>query len=249
MVVMSLLGLSENAEASRSRSRQRETKERASRPAAAKREARDADMDSDMAELVGMIGRVSLSAMSRADNALGMMLDVMLLPEDAQGPAGKLLTVVMKDKMREYHELTQAASKENKAKVGPPHVRAWEGLLAWAEQYQEGNEALKVALQEHVAELKTVKPTERVNTIASSVKYCRVNKAYKKGVIKLEVRVEDVEELRSAAKVWRQVRAVLLLLKGAEWRQGKAPQNALQRRCVQKMKDMGMIKEGAMEED
>eukprot|EP00929_Paragymnodinium_shiwhaense_P030801 TRINITY_DN17388_c0_g1_i2.p3 TRINITY_DN17388_c0_g1~~TRINITY_DN17388_c0_g1_i2.p3 ORF type:complete len:245 (-),score=80.27 TRINITY_DN17388_c0_g1_i2:827-1561(-) len=244
---MSLLGLSENVEASRSRSRQRETKERASRPGA-KREVRDVDMDGDMAELVGMIGRVSLGAMSRADNALGMLLDGMLLPEDAQGPAGKLLTVTMKDNMREYHELAQAASKADKGKLGPPHVRAWEALLAWAEQFQEGNEALKVALQEHVAELKAVKPTDGVNIIASSVKYCRVHKAYKQGVIKLEVRVEDVEELGSAAKVWRQVRAVLLLLKGAEWRQGKAPQGALQRRCVQKMKEMGMIKEGAMED-
>eukprot|EP00929_Paragymnodinium_shiwhaense_P034196 TRINITY_DN18638_c0_g2_i1.p1 TRINITY_DN18638_c0_g2~~TRINITY_DN18638_c0_g2_i1.p1 ORF type:complete len:246 (+),score=83.07 TRINITY_DN18638_c0_g2_i1:273-1010(+) len=237
-----MLGLSEPS--SRSRTRTPMMKKDAGggdrAEQATKKEA--ASSEDDMKALVSLIGRVSLGASSKADSALGMLLDVMILPDDIVNTKGERLNVVVQDKMREYNEMTKAADR---ARMGPPHVRAWEALVSWAQLLKDegGNEALKKALVDHAQEVKAMAPDVRVFSLGRAIKFCRVTKAYRQGTMRLECRIEEATECKTAERVWIEMYGVLTKMKGAEAKQGRAPQGALQRKCVETMKTMGMLKE------
>eukprot|EP00929_Paragymnodinium_shiwhaense_P100769 TRINITY_DN63342_c0_g1_i1.p2 TRINITY_DN63342_c0_g1~~TRINITY_DN63342_c0_g1_i1.p2 ORF type:complete len:238 (-),score=90.55 TRINITY_DN63342_c0_g1_i1:85-798(-) len=237
-----MLGLSEpNA---RSRTRTRMAKKGQKEDCKKERE----EEGEEMKTLIALIGRVSLGASSRADAACGMLLDVMIMTEATQNEKGESMSLAIKDKMREFNEMVKGASKEDKEQLGPPHVRAWGGLLSWT-QHLPG-EGLKKALQEHATEVKDMRPEERAVAIGSAVKYCRLSKASKQGAVKLECRVQEAAECSSAAKTWKALRWTLMKMKSTEVKQGKAPQGALQRKCVEKMKQLGMLKEDdRMKED
>eukprot|EP00929_Paragymnodinium_shiwhaense_P084247 TRINITY_DN45029_c0_g3_i1.p2 TRINITY_DN45029_c0_g3~~TRINITY_DN45029_c0_g3_i1.p2 ORF type:complete len:107 (-),score=21.82 TRINITY_DN45029_c0_g3_i1:179-499(-) len=67
--------------------------------------------DDDMKTLVSLVGRLSLSTAAKADSAMGMLLDVFLLPEDTAAASGERMAEQIKIKTREYSELTRRRRK------------------------------------------------------------------------------------------------------------------------------------------
>eukprot|EP00929_Paragymnodinium_shiwhaense_P045298 TRINITY_DN23163_c0_g2_i2.p2 TRINITY_DN23163_c0_g2~~TRINITY_DN23163_c0_g2_i2.p2 ORF type:complete len:245 (-),score=74.43 TRINITY_DN23163_c0_g2_i2:95-829(-) len=235
-----MLGLSENTTRSRTRTPIGKKTEKATGEAARK----EKNEDDEMRIIIGLIGRVSLGASSKADSALGMLLDVLIVPDNIANEKDERLNIAVKDKMREYSDMTKATDRAERAKLGPPHVRAWEAVISWAQALKQDakTEPLMKALAEHAQEVKSMAPETRIVKLACAVKFCRVSKAYKQGTMRVEMRVEDSPECTTAEKVWIELHRVLMR-KGAEAKQGRAPQGALQRKCVEKMKSMGMLRE------
>eukprot|EP00929_Paragymnodinium_shiwhaense_P045300 TRINITY_DN23163_c0_g3_i2.p2 TRINITY_DN23163_c0_g3~~TRINITY_DN23163_c0_g3_i2.p2 ORF type:complete len:185 (-),score=62.43 TRINITY_DN23163_c0_g3_i2:350-904(-) len=176
---------------------------------------------------------------------MGMLLDVLIAPDNLENEKGERLNMAVKDKMREYSDMTKATDRAERAKLDPPHVRAWEAVISWAQELKKEtkSEALMKALAEHAQEVKAMTPETRITKLAGAVKFCRVSKAYKQGTMRVEMRVEESADCTTAKNVWTELYWLLVKHKGAEAKQGRAPQGALQRKCVEKMKAMGMIRE------
>eukprot|EP00929_Paragymnodinium_shiwhaense_P033290 TRINITY_DN18305_c0_g2_i1.p1 TRINITY_DN18305_c0_g2~~TRINITY_DN18305_c0_g2_i1.p1 ORF type:complete len:253 (+),score=83.94 TRINITY_DN18305_c0_g2_i1:240-998(+) len=243
-----MLGLTAATAVRRSRTPQRETKKSAagatkSSASAAKKEEEVVE-GRDMRELITMVSKLALSATTKSDNALGMLLDVLLLTdEDCKARTAGPLSEKIREQLRLYAVEVKDASKEKRAAAGPPYVRAWDAVVTWAAALQEdeASEAVRQAVLDHINEVKEMQPASRIATIGLAVRFCKLSKTFNKGVSRLEVRVQDCEECKSAHKMWTLLRGHMISKLRADMRQGRAPPNALQRKTVEKMRELGML--------
>eukprot|EP00929_Paragymnodinium_shiwhaense_P081034 TRINITY_DN42314_c0_g1_i1.p2 TRINITY_DN42314_c0_g1~~TRINITY_DN42314_c0_g1_i1.p2 ORF type:complete len:251 (-),score=101.80 TRINITY_DN42314_c0_g1_i1:261-1013(-) len=206
------------------------------------------DDAAEIQEVIGLVGRLSMQAASKADAAMGIMLDVCLVSMDYKvkiiGAQDKeTLPEAMKRVMRMYAEETKNMAPGAKAMHGPPHLRAWDTCLMWTMKFAEeaGETEMVKILKEHEKEVTTVPAGDKVRVLGDSVRYCRVDRAHNRGQMRVEMNVKNTKELLTTQDTWACMRKIFLVNMKGEARSGKAPPNALQRKVLAKLKQMGLM--------
>eukprot|EP00929_Paragymnodinium_shiwhaense_P025459 TRINITY_DN15393_c0_g1_i2.p1 TRINITY_DN15393_c0_g1~~TRINITY_DN15393_c0_g1_i2.p1 ORF type:complete len:260 (-),score=80.79 TRINITY_DN15393_c0_g1_i2:229-1008(-) len=197
----------------------------------------------DVTELVELTSRLALSTTSKTEHALGMLLEVLLVKEDnLKDKEGASLMKKVKAANRKYQDEAQQAKM--KALMGPPHIKAWEAVVEWASGLEDTTGGLSEAVAKHTEEVTKLPAQLRAPYLSLAVKFVRVKPCgHQKGMMKLEMKIDRAAECATAEALWRELRAHLILRRGADFRAGRAPPGPLQRQLVSKMKSMGVLKD------
>eukprot|EP00929_Paragymnodinium_shiwhaense_P069540 TRINITY_DN35069_c0_g1_i1.p3 TRINITY_DN35069_c0_g1~~TRINITY_DN35069_c0_g1_i1.p3 ORF type:complete len:242 (-),score=71.91 TRINITY_DN35069_c0_g1_i1:657-1382(-) len=199
----------------------------------------------DVTELVAAIGKMALQTAHKSDIYAGILLDCLVMSEDCK-VGEERLTEYMKKTMREYADAAAKLPADQKAKLGPPHLRAWSCLVTWAHKAAtaEGDSESVKKMEDHKEELAALPSDEaRLALLATSVKYCRLQKAYHKGTYKLEVSIAPLSDMKTTFDTWTVIRKFLVTKMKAEMKQGKPPASVNQRKVVTLMKEMGFMQD------
>eukprot|EP00929_Paragymnodinium_shiwhaense_P094674 TRINITY_DN55437_c0_g1_i1.p2 TRINITY_DN55437_c0_g1~~TRINITY_DN55437_c0_g1_i1.p2 ORF type:complete len:251 (+),score=86.16 TRINITY_DN55437_c0_g1_i1:321-1073(+) len=248
---MSMLGLTPagGSVASSSSSKTERATKRKKEDAAAKEE--DVAGEREMMEVVSLVGRLCLSTASKADAAMGILTDIAIIGDGIPQQKEKLADM-MKTTMRQYAEAASKLKPAEKAGFGPPHLRAWDTLLQYMKQVAEAlNEAETVEfIDRHVKEVAEITDVKaRAIALGDAIRYCCVKKTHNKDTVKIEVCINATEEIKHAKRCWLRMRIMMAQRLRADIRHGKAPASALQRKTLNKMKELGMIEDSRARQD
>eukprot|EP00929_Paragymnodinium_shiwhaense_P005042 TRINITY_DN10643_c1_g2_i3.p2 TRINITY_DN10643_c1_g2~~TRINITY_DN10643_c1_g2_i3.p2 ORF type:complete len:257 (+),score=96.43 TRINITY_DN10643_c1_g2_i3:146-916(+) len=209
-----------------------------------KEEGGEAKNTESMEELMGMVGKMALIANQRSATAMGCLTQLVLLSDDVSHSEAKLGTAV-KEAMRGYAEASRKMTPQQKSAQGPPHLVAWEVLTMWCLQYakEKDEHAVVRKIEQMAKDVEALEGSTKMMVLGMAVKYCKLSKTYHRNVIRLEVMVCDVPELRSGREAWVEMLRMLITKAKGDFRQGKAPPSGLERKMIQKMKDMGYLED------
>eukprot|EP00929_Paragymnodinium_shiwhaense_P092072 TRINITY_DN51957_c0_g1_i2.p2 TRINITY_DN51957_c0_g1~~TRINITY_DN51957_c0_g1_i2.p2 ORF type:complete len:257 (-),score=68.43 TRINITY_DN51957_c0_g1_i2:367-1137(-) len=230
----------------------------ASTPAAARlaRKAPTASastVDDELKSLVGLVGRLALAASNKADHALAINTDVLLIRRSAvtvPDPTGaeKNLADMTRDAGKNFHDAIQGMAKEDRAKMGPPSLRTWEALVQWAvwAAQQKQVDSLTSAAKAYNDELAVYKQQgtkEMIEWAAAGVRFAKLGRTYEREIVKLEVAIPATEEHKNARTLWVEIIRLLCSQYGSQRKSGAPPPNAVHRSVVKAMKSMSMLEE------
>eukprot|EP00929_Paragymnodinium_shiwhaense_P079380 TRINITY_DN41313_c0_g1_i2.p1 TRINITY_DN41313_c0_g1~~TRINITY_DN41313_c0_g1_i2.p1 ORF type:complete len:241 (+),score=93.06 TRINITY_DN41313_c0_g1_i2:246-968(+) len=210
--------------------------------------------EDEMRKLVGMIGRLTLSATTKVAMTMGALTDVLILSEESvsvqEGDREIPLNEKVKVAMRAYSDEAKSLTGAQKSRVGPPHVRVWDTMMQFLEKHGAADEALMKAIAAHREEVMLAAEDKRAALLAETIRICKVTKNFQRGMMRIEVAVRSSDECTTGKKTWAQMKRYLVQKCKAEVKHGKAPADALQRKTTALMTEMGMLGAGAkMEED
>eukprot|EP00929_Paragymnodinium_shiwhaense_P103514 TRINITY_DN67058_c0_g1_i1.p2 TRINITY_DN67058_c0_g1~~TRINITY_DN67058_c0_g1_i1.p2 ORF type:complete len:262 (-),score=100.20 TRINITY_DN67058_c0_g1_i1:337-1122(-) len=221
-----------------------------------RKEERDAmdneeDESCDVTQLIGLVSRLAMSASHKADTAICLSTDMLLVSAAAKAKTSQgevILADVVKKSQKEYQQEAAAKSSgKEKEEMGPPYVRTWEAILMWAAAEmkgandQEGEHAIMTVMKE-VQEAGDLKA--KVEHVCRSVRMCKMSKAFKKDTYKLEVVTEKgVDGSMAVQQAWKKIMHMLTSRHGAIRKHGPPPVSNLQRQTLKQMKKMNIVRE------
>eukprot|EP00929_Paragymnodinium_shiwhaense_P056110 TRINITY_DN28091_c0_g2_i1.p2 TRINITY_DN28091_c0_g2~~TRINITY_DN28091_c0_g2_i1.p2 ORF type:complete len:284 (-),score=98.92 TRINITY_DN28091_c0_g2_i1:230-1081(-) len=211
-----------------------------------------------LAQLVMMMGRLTLSTAREVALIKSITMQVLLIPrKDTSEMLDRLKAVTV-----QYNEDVKAMSPPEKGRYPSPHTFLWLELLSILREGFKDRQPLQAAIEKHFTELQALADEEFKNskegetkllglkkqfmmeTVSYQVKVLKFLRCYNPAMCRLEANCTP----NSTAAVVLQEFIMLLKVKySAEERPGQAPRGTLERRILRNMELLSKQKVGGMQ--